>query len=93
MFTTPNIHKVHHEKDQHYTDSNYADIFILWDRLFGTYKYKPAEELNIGLDEFDDDKKQTFWYLFKSPFLNIRRVDAQPVNKNDEPVIHIIKIG
>jgi sterol desaturase/sphingolipid hydroxylase (fatty acid hydroxylase superfamily) len=74
VFTTPNLHKVHHEKDQHYTDSNYADILILWDRLFGTYKYKPAEELDIGLEEFKDDKKQTFWYLFISPFINIRRV-------------------
>lgn len=73
VFTTPNMHKVHHEKDPYYTDSNYADIFILWDRLFGTYKYKPAEKLNIGLDEFDDEKKQTFWYLFKSPFLDIKR--------------------
>ncbi len=89
VFTTPNIHKVHHEKDQHYTDSNYADIFILWDRLFGTYKYKPAEELNIGLEEFNDEKKQTFWYLFKSPFLNIRRVDAHAEFKNEEPEIKI----
>src|SRR5688572_18015443 len=66
IFTTPNIHKVHHEQDQYYTDSNFSDIFILWDRLFGTYKYKPVEEIKFGLKEFDEDKKQTFWYLIKS---------------------------
>ena len=76
IFTTPNLHKIHHEKDQHFTDSNYADIFILWDRLFGTYKYKPAGELQIGLEEFDEDKKQSFWYLLKSPFLNVKRITA-----------------
>ena len=37
IFTTPNIHKVHHERDQYYTDSNYSDIFIIWDRIFGTF--------------------------------------------------------
>ena len=76
IFTTPNLHKIHHEKDQHFTDSNYADIFILWDRLFGTYKYKPAEELQTGLEEFNEDKKQSFWYLLKSPFLNVKRITA-----------------
>jgi sterol desaturase/sphingolipid hydroxylase (fatty acid hydroxylase superfamily) len=73
VFTTPNLHKVHHEKDQYYTDSNYADIFILWDRIFGTYKYKPAEELQFGLAEFDDARKQSFLYLLKSPFINIEK--------------------
>lgn len=29
IFTTPNMHKVHHHKDQEFTDSNYADIFII----------------------------------------------------------------
>jgi sterol desaturase/sphingolipid hydroxylase (fatty acid hydroxylase superfamily) len=91
VFTTPNLHKVHHEKDQHYTDSNYADIFILWDRIFGTYKYKPAEELNIGLEEFDDDEKQKFWYLFKSPFLNPKQNITNPVLKNDQSDIQNIK--
>jgi len=73
VITTPNLHKVHHEQDEHYTNSNYADIFILWDRLFGTYKHKPVENINLGLKEFNHPKKQTFWYLFKSPFININK--------------------
>jgi len=68
VFTTPNMHKIHHDQDQYYTDSNYADIFILWDRIFGTYKYKPAEQVKFGLKEFDEERKQTFWYLLRSPF-------------------------
>ncbi len=76
IFVTPNQHKVHHEQNQFYTDSNFADIFIFWDRIFGTYKYLPVEKINYGLKEFDDDKKQTFWYLIKSPFINIKRVGS-----------------
>jgi sterol desaturase/sphingolipid hydroxylase (fatty acid hydroxylase superfamily) len=73
VITTPNLHKIHHDQDQHYTDSNFADIFILWDRIFGTYKYKRAEQVKLGLAEFDEPKKQTFWYLLRSPFLNIEK--------------------
>jgi sterol desaturase/sphingolipid hydroxylase (fatty acid hydroxylase superfamily) len=74
VITTPNLHKIHHEQDQYYTDSNFADVFILWDRLFGTYKYKPVEQIKFGLKEFEDNKKQTFWYLFISPFFKIKKV-------------------
>ncbi|HUZ61079.1 MAG TPA: sterol desaturase family protein [Hanamia sp.] len=76
IFTTPNMHKIHHHKDQEYTDSNYADIFIIWDRLFGTYTYVPVKQIPYGLDEFDDKKKQTFWYLIKSPFLKMDRISG-----------------
>ena len=76
VFITPNIHKVHHEQDQIYTDSNFADIFIFWDKLFGTYKYLPVQNIRYGLKEFDDDKKQSFWYLIVSPFIKIdRKID------------------
>lgn len=73
VITTPNLHKIHHDQDQHYTDSNFADIFILWDRIFGTFKYKPADQIKLGLEEFEEERKQTFWYLLKAPFLSIER--------------------
>ena len=81
IFTTPNLHKVHHEQDQYYTDSNFSDIFILWDRIFGTYKDKPVEEIKFGLKEFENDKKQTFWYLMISPFINMGRVSSEDLKK------------
>lgn len=73
VITTPNLHKVHHEQAQFHTDSNFADIFILWDRLFGTYTYKPVEQIKFGLREFEENKKQTFGYLFISPFLDLKK--------------------
>jgi len=82
LFVTPNLHKVHHEQDQYYTDSNYSDIFILWDRLFGTYKHKPVEEMKFGLAEFDEPKKQSFWYLIISPFINIKRVSSEELKNH-----------
>lgn len=74
LIMMPNFHKVHHEQDQFYTDSNYGTLFILWDRLFGTFKIKPVNEIKYGLKEFEGNKKQSFAYLIKSPFINIKRV-------------------
>lgn len=72
-FVMPNHHRVHHHQNQFYTDSNYADIFIIWDRIFGTFKELPVEKIKYGLEEFDNPEKQTFWYLMKSPFIKIKR--------------------
>jgi sterol desaturase/sphingolipid hydroxylase (fatty acid hydroxylase superfamily) len=75
IFVTPNFHKVHHHQDQEYTDSNYGNMFIIWDKLFGTFKELPIEKIKYGLIEFEGNKKQSFWYLLKSPFINIKRLD------------------
>lgn len=83
IFTTPNIHKVHHEQDQYYTDSNFSDIFILWDRIFGTFKYKPPSEIKFGLKEFEEERKQTFWYLLRSPFISMGRVTSEELQKKN----------
>ncbi len=41
VFNTPSHHRVHHGRDPKYIDKNYAGVFIIWDRLFGTFQ---AEE-------------------------------------------------
>ena len=38
IFITPDVHRVHHGKNQQYLDKNYSEILSIWDRLFGTYK-------------------------------------------------------
>ncbi|HEX5064448.1 MAG TPA: sterol desaturase family protein [Kofleriaceae bacterium] len=37
IFNTPSHHRVHHGKNVRYLDRNHAGIFIVWDRLFGTF--------------------------------------------------------
>ncbi|MBO6702279.1 MAG: sterol desaturase family protein [Pseudomonadales bacterium] len=38
VFVTPSNHRVHHAKNPDYIDKNYGGVFILWDRMFGTFK-------------------------------------------------------
>lgn len=69
IVVTPNMHKVHHSREQIETDTNYSNIFSIWDRLFGTYT--PNVDfcrLRYGLDGFDDRDKQTLPALLKLPF-------------------------
>ena len=37
VIVSPDMHKVHHHFVLPYTDSNYGNIFSIWDRLFGTF--------------------------------------------------------
>lgn len=74
LVVTPNMHKVHHSRDQRETDSNYSNIFSLWDRLFGTYtSATDFRRLNYGLDGFDVKERQTLSGLLKMPFVNYHR--------------------
>jgi len=81
IFVMPDHHRVHHQQDQFYTDSNFADIFIIWDRIFGTFKMMPIEKMKYGLVEFDTEEKQLFLYLIKSPFINVKRNKSEPKEK------------
>ena len=44
ILVTPSNHRVHHARNDRYLDRNYGGVFILWDRLFGTYQDELAEE-------------------------------------------------
>ena len=43
IFNTPSHHRVHHGIDPQYIDKNYAGVFIIWDRLFGTFTPEGSE--------------------------------------------------
>ncbi len=37
IFITPSNHRIHHAKNPEYIDANYGGVFIIWDRMFGTF--------------------------------------------------------
>ncbi|ERT19725.1 membrane protein, partial [Pseudomonas putida SJ3] len=50
VLITPSNHRVHHAQNPVYLDRNYGGVFILWDRLFGTFKEEdPAEPVVFGV--------------------------------------------
>lgn len=69
VIVSPDMHKTHHHFRLPYTDSNYGNIFSVWDRIFGTYMYLDREKLIYGVDVFPDEvKNSNIAALLKQPF-------------------------
>jgi len=70
ILVTPSHHRVHHAINAEYLDKNYSQIFIFWDKLFGTFQpelknrqpiygiTRPAQTWNPIIINF-----QHFWQL------------------------------
>lgn len=69
FIVSPDMHKVHHHYVMPYTDSNYGNIFSIWDRLFGTFKVLPREEIVFGVDtHMQPHEHNDLKNLLKIPF-------------------------
>jgi sterol desaturase/sphingolipid hydroxylase (fatty acid hydroxylase superfamily) len=78
VLVTPHMHKVHHHHVLPYTDSNYGNIFAIWDRLLGTYKNLDAERIVYGVDVFpNDDKNSRVGSLLTQPFQPYQKPTTQ----------------
>ena len=42
ILVTPSHHRVHHAINKEYLDKNFSQVFIIWDRLFGTFQEELA---------------------------------------------------
>lgn len=55
ILVTPSHHRVHHASNEAYLDKNFGDMFIIWDKLFGTFaeeKEQPVFGLTKQLDSY-----------------------------------------
>jgi sterol desaturase/sphingolipid hydroxylase (fatty acid hydroxylase superfamily) len=68
LFITPNMHKFHHHFKRPWTDTNFGNIFSVFDRLFGTFVYDDPKKIRYGLDVLDDQTDENVGYQFKIPF-------------------------
>jgi alkylglycerol monooxygenase len=48
VFNTPSHHRVHHGRNPKYIDKNHAGVFIIWDKMFGTFQ-KEEEKPTYGI--------------------------------------------
>ncbi|MGC1205597.1 MAG: sterol desaturase family protein [Flavobacteriaceae bacterium] len=79
IIVSPDMHKVHHHYKLPYTDSNYGNIFSVWDRLFGTYMKLDADKIVYGVDVFPDKKENSnIINLLKQPFQKYKHPTSIP---------------
>lgn len=43
IIVTPSHHRVHHAQNREYLDKNHGQIFIIWDKMFGTFQAELAD--------------------------------------------------
>ena len=74
IIVSPDMHKIHHHYRLPYTDTNFGNIFSIWDRMLGTFSNYEREKIIYGVDVFPDEKKNSqIKSLLKQPFEKYRR--------------------
>jgi sterol desaturase/sphingolipid hydroxylase (fatty acid hydroxylase superfamily) len=68
IFISPNMHKFHHHFERPWTDSNFGNIFSLWDRICGTFVYEDPRKVRYGLDVLEDKYSADLGYQLRVPF-------------------------
>ena len=68
LIVSPDMHKVHHHVTRPQTDSNYGNIFSVWDRMFGPFNDTPVEQIRYGLDVLAKEKTGDFSFQMGIPF-------------------------
>lgn len=74
IWVTPHMHKVHHSRERAQTDSNYANLFSFFDRMFGSYT--PSSRgisVAYGIDGYDAPEHQSLGAVLWLPFRRSRR--------------------
>jgi len=71
IVVTPEMHRVHHSVVPRETNSNFGFNLPWWDRLFGTYRSRPAAGhggMTIGIAQFRDPAELRLDRMLTQPF-------------------------
>lgn len=73
VIVSPDMHKIHHHYKLPYTDSNYGNIFSIWDRLLGTFSSMEREKIVYGIDtHMNPNENNVLSSLLRIPFEKTR---------------------
>ncbi|HEU0137424.1 MAG TPA: sterol desaturase family protein [Flavobacterium sp.] len=78
ILVSPDMHKIHHHYLLPYTDSNYGNIFSIWDRLFCTFSVLPREKIIYGVDtHMDPEQHNNLKSLLSIPFVKAKKSEIK----------------
>lgn len=76
FLNTPSHHRVHHGANKKYLDKNYSGVFIIWDRLFGTFQVEDEKVqygLTVGINTYNPFLVNVI--EFKNIYYNVQKCD------------------
>lgn len=81
ILVTPSHHRVHHGKNEKYIDKNYGGIFIIWDRIFGTFE-REVEEVQYGITKpMKSHNPIVAWFHYFIDLYNASKLEKGLKNK------------
>jgi sterol desaturase/sphingolipid hydroxylase (fatty acid hydroxylase superfamily) len=92
IFSTAEMHRWHHSRTPSESDTNYANIFILWDRLFGSY-FRPRDRSVGELGLLNRDYPMGFVEQFKAPLIGGLDRQNAPVPTAGEMLRNMLVLG
>lgn len=70
LIITPRMHGIHHSNVRAETDSNFTNLFSVWDRLHGTIRLNiPQDQITIGVPAYRGGNELRLIPLLLLPFL------------------------
>ena len=75
IIVTPSHHRVHHAINDEYLDRNFSQIFIIWDKIFGTFQ----EEMDDVPAVYGVKKPVETWNPFLINFMHIWQITKDAV--------------
>jgi sterol desaturase/sphingolipid hydroxylase (fatty acid hydroxylase superfamily) len=53
VISTPQVHRIHHSLNPEHYDTNFGNTFMIWDHVFGTFRYDPTDPATeYGVPEY-----------------------------------------
>jgi sterol desaturase/sphingolipid hydroxylase (fatty acid hydroxylase superfamily) len=77
VLNTPSHHRVHHGRNPEYIDRNHAGVFIVWDRMFGTFQQeliKPTYGVTRPAESFNPVQAQ--WKPVVDLWMDVRSISG-----------------
>lgn len=85
IFVSPAYHHLHHAREQEFHDRNFANVFPVFDLIFGTY-LEPKKHYNYQIGTEDSHEYNTVKDLFIRPFIEIRQEAKSKERKSEKTV-------
>lgn len=66
IFNSPSHHRVHHAINEKYLDKNFGEIFIVWDKMFGTFVEEKEEPVYGALTQVNSWNPNKIYFQYWS---------------------------
>lgn len=82
ILNTPSAHRVHHSRNKEFLNKNYGGIFMIWDRMFGTYQAETVEPRFGIIGSFESNNPITVQFHKIKGYDKICRGTKQVLQRN-----------